>query len=317
MSDGRPDTNTVLVTGASGVIGSRLVDRLVGDGRRLRLAGRRPDRLRARWPDVEAVELDVLRPETLEPALDGVRVAHYLVHSMEPGTGGAFRERDAAGAGAFARAATTAGLDRIIYLGGLGREGEELSEHLESRHETGRILAEEGPSLIELRAAMVIGANSASYRMLTDLVRRLPVMVLPRWVSTPSQPIALDDVISYLSAAVDLETADRHVIFEIGGPEVLTYREMIEIVARERGRHPVLIAVPFLTPKLSSYWCAITTSVPMATAQPLIAGMTVPTVVLSDAARTAFPGIRPMPFRDALARATAEARRHGRRSGGA
>jgi uncharacterized protein YbjT (DUF2867 family) len=302
-------TDTILVTGASGVIGSRLVDRLLAGGRRVRVAGRRLDRLRARWPDVEAVELDVLRPETLEPALDGVRVAHYLVHSMEPGTGGAFRERDATGASAFARAASSAGLDRVVYLGGLGREGDELSEHLESRQETGRILAEDGPPLVELRAAMVIGADSASYRMLTDLVRRLPAMVLPRWVSTPSQPIALDDVVSYLSAAVDLETADRHVIFEIGGPDVLTYRDMIEIVARDRGRHPVLVAVPFLTPKLSSYWCAITTSVPMATAQPLIAGMTVPTVVHSDAARAAFPGIRPMPFRDALARATAEAGR--------
>jgi len=310
VSDAAADTDTILVTGASGVIGSRLVDRLVADGRRVRVAGRRPDRLRARWPDVEGVELDVLRSETLEQALEGVRVAHYLVHSMEPGTGGAFRERDATGASAFARAASSAGLERVVYLGGLGSEGDELSEHLESRHETGRILAEEGPPLVELRAAMVIGADSASYRMLTDLVRRLPAMVLPRWVSTPSQPIALDDVVSYLSAAVDLQTADRHMIFEIGGPDVLTYRDMIEIVARDRGRHPVLVGVPFLTPKLSSYWCAITTSVPMATAQPLIAGMTVPTVVQSDAAKVAFPGIRPVRFRDALARATAEAGRN-------
>ena len=309
MSDAAADTDTILVTGASGVIGSRLVDRLVADGRRVRVASRRPDRLRARWPDVEGVELDVLRSETLEPALEGVRVAHYLVHSMEPGTGGAFRERDATGASAFARAASSAGLERVVYLGGLGSEGDELSEHLESRHETGRMLAEEGPPLVELRAAMVIGADSASYRMLTDLVRRLPAMVLPRWVSTPSQPIALDDVVSYLSAAVDLQTADRHMIFEIGGPDVLTYRDMIEIVARDRGRHPVLVGVPFLTPKLSSYWCAITTSVPMATAQPLIAGMTVPTVVQSDAAKVAFPEIRPVPFRDALARATAESGR--------
>ena len=310
MSDAAA-ADTILVTGAAGVIGSRLVERRLAGDRRVRVAGRRLDPLRARWPDVEAVELDVLRPETLEPALDGVRVAHYLVHSMEPGTGGEFRERDATGASAFSRAASSAGLDRVVYLGGLGRGGDELSEHLESRQETGRILAEDGPPLVEFRAAMVIGADSASYRMLTDLVRRLPAMVLPRWVSTPSQPIALDDVVSYLEAAVDLETADRHVIFEIGGPDVLTYRDMIEIVASESGRHPVLVAVPFLTPKLSSYWCAITTSVPMATAQPLIAGMTVPTVVHSDAARTAFPEIRPMSFRDALARATAEAGRDG------
>ncbi|MDP9299860.1 MAG: NAD(P)H-binding protein, partial [Actinomycetota bacterium] len=172
----------ILVTGASGSIGSRLVDRLVEVGYTPRIAGRQPERLTARWPQLSAVELDVGRPATLAAALDGIEAAYYLVHSMEPGTDGGFRERDAQGARNFARAAMEAGVQRVIYLGGLGRDDQDLSEHLASRQETGRILAEEGPQVLELRAAMVIGSDSASYRMLTDLVNRLPAMILPRWV---------------------------------------------------------------------------------------------------------------------------------------
>ena len=297
----------ILVTGASGSIGSRLVDRLVEVGLSPRIAGRHPEGLTARWPQLSAVELDVVRPPTLAPALHGVDVAYYLVHSMEPGTDGGFRERDAKGARTFARAATEAGVRRVVYLGGLGRDDDDqdLSEHLASRQETGRILAEEGPQVLELRAAMVIGADSASYRMLTDLVNRLPAMILPRWVSTPSQPISMTDVVSYLRAALEVALPEHRTIVEIGGPDVLTYRDMIELVAEERGKHPVLITVPFLTPKLSSYWCAITTSVPMATAQPLIEGMTVPMVVRPEKAATLFPDIEPMPFREALQQAIA------------
>jgi uncharacterized protein YbjT (DUF2867 family) len=295
----------ILVTGASGSIGSRLVDRLVEVGQAPRVAGRHPDRLTARWPQLSTADLDVARPATLAAALDGVNAAYYLVHSMEPGADGRFRERDEQGARNFARAAMEAGVQRVIYLGGLGRDEEDLSEHLASRQETGRILAEEGPQVLELRAAMVIGSHSASYRMLTDLVNRLPAMILPRWVSTPSQPIAMTDVISYLKAALGVELAQKRTIVEIGGPDILSYRRMIELVAEQRGKHPILITVPFLTPKLSSYWCAITTSVPMATAQPLIEGMTVPMVVRPETAIRLFPDIAPMPFRDALREAIA------------
>jgi uncharacterized protein YbjT (DUF2867 family) len=290
----------ILITGASGSIGSRLVERLIPSGLPLRVASRHPDELRSRWPELSAVELDVSLPTTLPPAMEGVRTAYYLVHSMEPGTDGGFRERDAQGASNFATAARDAGVGRVIYLGGLGRDDQDLSEHLASRQETGRILAEEGPPVLELRAAMVIGSDSASYRMLTDLVNRLPAMVLPRWVSTPSQPIAMDDVVSYLAAARDVATTEHHTVVEIGGADVLTYREMIELVAERRGKHPFLVTVPFLTPRLSSYWCAFTTSVPMATAQPLIEGMTVPMVVRPERARELFPGIHPKGFRDAL-----------------
>ena len=297
----------ILVTGASGSIGSTLVDRLVEDGYRPRVGGRDPARLEERWSQLPAVELDVGRRETLGAALDGIETAYYLVHSMEPGSDGGFAERDAQGARNFARAAREAGIQRVIYLGGLGRDDQELSEHLKSRQETGRILAEEGPPVLEFRAAMVIGSGSASYRMLTDLVNRLPAMILPRWVSTPSQPIAMADVVAYLRAALDVEMEDDTIV-EIGGAETLTYHRMIELVAEERGKHPVLVTVPFLTPRLSSYWCAITTSVPMATAQPLIDGMTVPMVVRPETAQTMFPGISPMGFRDALSAAIEDER---------
>jgi uncharacterized protein YbjT (DUF2867 family) len=296
---------TVLVAGASGAIGSRLVDRLVAHGRTVRVAGRRPDELRERWPALEAVELDVLRPDTVGPALAGAHAAHYLVHSMEPGTEGAFHARDAEGARTFARAARAAGVGRVVYLGGLGDEGGALSEHLWSRQEIGRILAAEGPPVVELRAAMVVSAASASFRMLQDLVHRLPAMVLPRWVNTPTQPIAIGDVLAYLEAALDVATADHHTVVEIGMPEVLTYRQMIERVAAAQGRSPVLVDVPVLTPKLSSYWTGLTTSVPAALARPLIEGLSTETVVTSDLAGRVFPAIEPVGFDEAVRRALA------------
>jgi uncharacterized protein YbjT (DUF2867 family) len=298
---------TILVTGATGAIGARLVRRLVAEGRTPRIASRHPSNLRDRWPDLDAVELDVLRPTTIGPALAGVSAAYYLVHSMEPGAGGGFRERDAEGAQHFAEAASAAGLERVIYLGGLGADEDTLSEHLESRHETGRILAEAGPPLLEFRAAMVVSADSASFTMLTDLVNRLPAMIVPRWVETPSQPIAVDDVLSYLVAGLDTDLEDQRTIVEIGGPDVTTYRRMIEVVAAERGRHPVILGVPLLTPRLSSYWCGLTTSVSSALARPLIEGMTTPMIVRDDEARRRFPDIEPMPFAEALRRAFDEA----------
>jgi uncharacterized protein YbjT (DUF2867 family) len=291
---------TTLVTGATGAIGSRLVERLIGEGKPPRVASRHPSTLEDRWPDLEAVELDVLRPSSLGPALDGVEAAYYLVHSMEPSADGGFKARDAEGARFFAEAAVEAGLERVIYLGGLGEESDDLSEHLESRHETGRILAGSGPPLLEFRAAMVVSADSASYTMLTDLVNRLPAMIVPRWVDTPSQPIAVDDVLSYLVAGLEAPLEEHHTIVEIGGPDVTTYREMIQTVAEERGRHPLIVGVPLLTPRLSSYWCGITTSVSASLARPLIEGMSTPMVVRDAAAARRFPDIRPMPFVDAL-----------------
>jgi uncharacterized protein YbjT (DUF2867 family) len=298
---------TILVTGATGAIGGRLVERLVADGHAPRVASRRPATLRDRWPGLDAVEADVLRPATLGPALEGVSAAYYLVHSMEPAAAGEFRERDAEGARAFGEAAVAAGVERVIYLGGLGDDEGELSEHLASRHETGRILAETGPPLLEFRAAMVVSPDSASFTMLTDLVNRLPAMIVPRWVDTPSQPIAVDDVLSYLVAGLSTPLEQARTIVEIGGPDVTTYRRMIETVAAERGRRPVIVGVPLLTPRLSSYWCGLTTSVPSSLARPLIEGMTTPMVVRDDEAQRRFPEISPRPFAEALRRAFAEA----------
>jgi uncharacterized protein YbjT (DUF2867 family) len=297
---------TVLVTGASGTIGGRLVDDLRDRGDHPVAAGRSPERLRERWPDVDARRLDVLDPATLAPGLDGVEVAYYLVHSMEPGAG-SFAERDAEGAEAFARAARDAGVKRIVYLGGVGYDDQPLSEHLRSRQETGRILAEHGPPVLELRAAMVMAADSASFRMLIDLVRRLPAMIVPKWVDTPSQPIGVDDVIAYLAAARSVPLEEQHTIVEIGGADVVTYRDMIRLAAERTGRSPLIVGVPLLTPKLSSYWTALTTDVSTSVARPLIDGMTVPLVLRDpDTARRLFPDITPMGFREALQRALAD-----------
>ena len=297
---------TILVTGATGAVGARLVERLVAEGEEPRVASRSPSGLRERWPDLETTELDVLRPATIGPALDGVRAAYYLVHAMESASQGRFEERDAEAAALFGEAAHDAGLERVIYLGGLGDESDELSEHLESRHETGRILAETGPTLLEFRASMVIAADSASFRMLSDLVERLPAMVVPRWVDTPTQPIAIDDVTRYLVAGLDTPLDDAHTIVEIGGPDVTTYRSMIETVAAERGRAPTIVGVPLLSLRLSSHWLGLVTSVSTALAKPLIQSMATPTVVRGNEAQRRFPGIEPIPLIDALRMAIAE-----------
>nr|MBA3738547.1 NAD(P)H-binding protein [Actinomycetota bacterium] len=219
--------DATLITGASGYIGGRLTQHFVDAGVGIRVAGRDPQRLTHRWPGVDAVELDVMRPETIGPATEGVGVAYYLIHSMEEG-GAPFEERDRTAASNFARAAARSGVDRIVFLGGLGDdEDPDLSPHLASRHETGRLLAEHGPTVLELRAGMVVGAGSASFRMLEDLVRRLPVMVTPRWVDTRSQPIAIDDVVASLDRASEVTIDEHHTIVEIGGADVLSYREMM------------------------------------------------------------------------------------------
>jgi uncharacterized protein YbjT (DUF2867 family) len=255
----------------------------------VRVAGREPQRLTDRWPGVDAVELDVMRPETIGPAREGITTAYYLIHSMEEG-GSPFEERDRTGATNFARAAAKRGVERIVFLGGLGDdEDPDLSPHLASRHETGRLLAEHGPAVLELRAGIVIGAGSASFRMLEDLVRRLPVMVTPRWVDTRSQPIAIDDVVTYLDEAREATLDEHHTIVEIGGADVLSYREMMRRLGAIRGRVPLILPVPVLSPSLSSLWCGLVTSVPPSIARPLIEGQRNETVVRDDTAVQLFP----------------------------
>jgi uncharacterized protein YbjT (DUF2867 family) len=296
----------ILVTGASGYIGGRLAQHLVDAGVDIRVAGRDPRRLTDRWPGVDAVELDVMRPETIGPATDGVTTAYYLIHSMEEG-GAPFEERDRTAATNFARGAATSGVERIVFLGGLGDdEDPDLSPHLASRHETGRLLAEHGPAVLELRAGMVIGAGSASFRMLEDLVRRLPVMVTPRWVETRSQPIAIDDVVAYLDRAREVTLDGHHTIVEIGGADVLPYREMMRRVGAMRGRAPRILPVPVLTPWLSSLWCGLVTSVPTSVARPLIEGQRNETIVRDDTAAQLFPDVHPVGFDEAVTRTRSE-----------
>jgi uncharacterized protein YbjT (DUF2867 family) len=295
----------VLVTGASGYIGGRLVDRLRDLDVFVRVAGRDPARLLARWPGIDAVELDVLRPDTIAPATRDIGVAYYLVHSMSEGAGG-FEERDRIAATNFGTAALRSGVDLVVYLGGLGSDDDALSSHLASRHETGALLAEHGPPLVELRAGIVIGAGSTSFRMLKDLVKRLPVMITPRWVETRSQPIGVDDAVTYLEHARRLVPSEHHTVIEVGGSDILSYREMMQRVDGPGGRSPTIVSVPVLTPFLSSLWCGLVTSVPASIARPLIEGQRNETVVRGDAAARLFPDVHPVGFDEAVRRARLE-----------
>jgi uncharacterized protein YbjT (DUF2867 family)/MoxR-like ATPase len=262
----------VLVTGATGYVGSRLVPRLLDAGRRVRVLVRDPQRLEGRdWAGhVEVVTGDVLRPETLGPALAGAGVAYYLVHSMARGEG--YRERDLAAARAFCHGAAEAGVARIVYLGGLGDPSADLSRHLRSRQETGEALREAAVPVTEFRAAVVVGSGSISFEMIRYLTERLPVMVCPQWVYTRVQPIAVDDLLRYLVAALDAPESAGGVV-EVGGADVLTYGEMMLGYADARGLRRRLQPVPVLTPTLSSYWVHLVTPIPSQIARPLIEGL--------------------------------------------
>ena len=264
----------VLVTGATGFVGSRLVPALRAAGHDIAVLVR--DAAAYDAPeDVRVVEGDLLEPGSFDAGLD-VDAAYYLVHSMR--SGGDFEERDRRAAENFAAAATDAGVDRVIYLGGLGEDRDRLSEHLRSRREVERILGDGGYALTTLRAAILIGDGSASFEMIEQLSTRLPVMVTPRWVETKCQPIFVDDAIDYLVGVLSVpETAGE--TYEIGGPEVLTYREILTRVGTRRGHRPIVVPVPVLSPKLSSLWVGLVTDVPASVARPLIEGLKNPVVV--------------------------------------
>ena len=293
-----------LVTGATGFIGHRLADRLVAAGHEVRCLVR--DRERA----ADLVELgcevhegNVLQPWSLKDAGTGVDVAYYLVHSMGRGRNGDYRAKDREGASAFAQMAKREGVERVVYLGGLGDRPR--SEHLRSRHETGTTLGAEGPPLTYFRAAMVVGSRSESYRTLRYLVERLPAMIAPAWLKTETQPIAIDDVLSYMEQAPAVpESAGREV--QIGGPDVLTYGEMLDRMADVLGRyHRPKVPVPFLTPQLSALWIGLVTPVDAGVARPLIEGLSTPTVVTDPSGAEPFD-VEPVGFDEALRRAYAE-----------
>ena len=282
----------IAVAGSTGYIGGLLCKELRRQGQEVRALARRPERAddlaRA---GCEVVRADVLEAPSLSPALEGVDVAYYLVHSMGRGSDGDFARRDHQGAENFAAAAAAAGVRRIVYLGGLG----EGSKHLASRHETANVLRAGEVPVAYLRAAAVIGAGSESFRTVFYLVKRLPVMVTPRWVTTRTQPIAVVDAVGYLADACRLDLPlDREL--QIGGPDVTTYGGMVDELARALGRRPPFrITVPVLTPALSSLWIGLVTPVDAGVARPLIEGLASETIVTDPS------GMEALPSRDLLA----------------
>jgi uncharacterized protein YbjT (DUF2867 family) len=267
----------------------------------VRCLSRRPELLAGRvGPGTEVVPGDILDPASVTAALDDVDTVYYLVHSMSSSR--PFDEVDRRAAQAFARAAVEAGVRRVVYLGGLGRGA--LSRHLESRQEVGRILRRDGPPTIELRASIVIGSGSASFEMIRALVDRLPVMVAPRWVRTRAQPIAVEDVLAYLLASLEVE-ADESRLVEIGGADTVTYVDLMREYARLRGLRRLVIPVPVLTPRLSSLWLWLVTPVYAGVGRKLVDSLRNETVVHDDSARRLFPGIRPRTAAEAIARALA------------
>ncbi|CAN5799345.1 SDR family oxidoreductase [soil metagenome] len=266
----------VLVTGATGYIGGRLIPELLAAGHRVRCLARTPSKLDDQtWrSQVEVAAGDVTDAESLAPALDGVDHAYFLVHSMGGSTD--FDEEDRRAAATFRDACAAAGVTRMVYLGGLGRDDDpSLSRHLQSRHEVGRVLAEGPVALTELRAAIIIGSGSASFEMLRYLVEVLPVMTTPRWVNNRCQPIAIRDVLAWLVASIAVDDDDDgnggHRVVEIGGPDVLSYREMMQTYAEAAGlKRRIIVPVPVLTPSLSSRWVGLVTPLPTGLARPLV-----------------------------------------------
>lgn len=291
------ETN-ILVLGATGYIGGRLVPRLLQAGYSVRVMARSPLKAQGKaWPGVEIVQGDVLETADIDRACEGIHILYYLVHSMSAGEAD-FEGRDRIGARNVAEAAARAGVGRIIYLGGLGNRGSATSPHLRSRHEVGSILRSGSVPVTEFRAAVIIGSGSASFEMIHHLVNRLPVMVCPRWVNVRTQPISIRDVIRYLLDCLGLpETTGRTI--DIGGPDVLTYREMMLTTARSLGLRRLIYTVPVLTPRLSSYWVNLISPIPFSLARSLIESLRHETVCEDPSGMELF-AFRPMGFREAV-----------------
>lgn len=300
-----PKEPVVLVAGATGYVGGRLIPLLEQQPGTLRCLARRPEKLRdSVQKSTQVVQGNVLDASSLDEAMHGVHTAYYLVHLMSGSKD--FEKQDRQAAENFAAAARKAVVRRIIYLGGLGDDADpKLSPHLRSRHEVGRILRNSGVETIEFRASLVIGTGSLSFDLVKSLTDRLPVMLCPRWLTTPTQPIAVDDLLAYLLAAKDLPPGESRIV-EVGCKDVTTYGDMIREYARQKGLRRWLISVPVLTPYLSSLWLALVTPAAFEVGRHLIEGLKNPTVVRDQSAMTVFP-IRPMGIREAIQKALCEA----------
>ena len=293
-------SETILLTGATGYVGGRLLPALLAAGRRVRCLARRPEVLRARLAGAaEVAEGDLLLPDTLPKVLEGIHTSYYLVHSM---MGGArFEADDRVAAANFARAARQAGVRRIVYLGGLTSTDGDLSSHLRSRLEVGNELRSHGVPIVEFRASIIIGSGSLSFELIRALAERLPVMITPRWVRTPAQPIAIEDVVQYLLLALPLPEG-QSAVYEIGGADVVSYGELVLEYARQRGLKRRLLPVPSLTPRLSSLWLGLVTPIYARVGRQLIEGVRNPSVVRDPSALHVFP-VRPMGVAKAIQRA--------------
>jgi len=293
----------IAVLGASGYVGGRLVPKLLEEGYSVRCLARNPEKLSSRdWPAAEIIYGDVLNSDSLPPALQNIDVLYYLVHSMQGKAD--FKDLDVRAAQNCGIAARAAGVKRIIYLGGLAKQSTDLSPHLKSRQEVGNVLRQAGVEVTELRASIIIGSGSASFEIIRDLVKKLPLMITPRWVRSLCEPISIDNVLEYLLACLE-EPRTVKQILEIGGGEVLSYANMMKAVAEVMGKRLVMISVPVLTPRLSGYWLNIVTTVPMSIAHPLVEGLRNDSVTTDHRIRQ-WINIELHPFKESVRKALAE-----------
>lgn len=275
----------ILLTGATGYVGGELLKKLERTGNEVNCLVRNPDKLGATGLRTNVFQGDVLDRDSMKEAFEGVDTAYFLVHFLAEKNGFEAKEQEAAYN--FASMARGAGVKRIIYLGGLGNEGDGLSPHLRSRQEVGNVLRDSGIPTIEFRASIVLGEGSLSFQMIRDLAEKIPVMVMPKWASIKAQPIGIHDLLDYLMQALDIQLA-RHEIIEIGGLDRMSYGDLLREYARQRGLRRVMIPVPVLTPWLSGHWLSIFTGVDAGVGRKLIEGMRNPTVVESPRARYLF-----------------------------